>query len=155
MASVTSSGACRARYSLRASLNNWLRDFFVCRAGRSAASNTLSRMEIAVYIHFTLRERHRQSAARSRAERRRSACRLVRMYAWISPARRRRYAALVDRQPKHFLLRFGDKTRPLRSGGPRIRTGKQSRSLHRMRDRRKQGLGYVGGRKRTQGPARK
>lgn len=49
MASVTSSGACRATYSLTASVNNWLRDFLVRRASRSAPSNTSSGMEIAVF----------------------------------------------------------------------------------------------------------
>jgi hypothetical protein len=50
MASVTSSGACRATYSLSASLNNWLRDFFVRRASRSAPWNTSSGIETAVFI---------------------------------------------------------------------------------------------------------
>lgn len=36
MASVTSSGACRATYSRIASLKSWLRDFLVRRARRSA-----------------------------------------------------------------------------------------------------------------------
>jgi hypothetical protein len=50
IASVTSSAACRAKYSLTASLNNWLRDFLVRLANRSAPANTSSRMEIAVFI---------------------------------------------------------------------------------------------------------
>src|ERR1035441_107015 len=50
MASVTSSVAWRATYSLTASLNNWLRDFFVRRASRSAPSKTSSGMETAVFI---------------------------------------------------------------------------------------------------------
>lgn len=48
--SVTSAGACRATYSLTASLNKRLRDFFVRRASRSALSNTSSGMETAVFI---------------------------------------------------------------------------------------------------------
>jgi len=50
MASVTASGACRARYSLTASLYNWLRDFLVRFANRSAPSNTLFAIETAVFI---------------------------------------------------------------------------------------------------------
>ena len=50
MASVISSDACRATYSLTASLNNWLRDFFVRRASLSATLKISSGMEIAVFI---------------------------------------------------------------------------------------------------------
>jgi hypothetical protein len=50
IASVTCSPACRATYSLTASLNNWLRDFLVRRARSSAPRNTSSGMETAVFI---------------------------------------------------------------------------------------------------------
>jgi hypothetical protein len=50
IASVTSSAECRATYSLTASLNNWLRDFPLRRASRSASSNTPLGMETAVFI---------------------------------------------------------------------------------------------------------
>lgn len=50
IASVTSSCACRATYSRTASLNNWLRDFLVRRASRSAPSNTSSGIDTAVFI---------------------------------------------------------------------------------------------------------
>jgi hypothetical protein len=48
MAAVISSGSCRARYSFSASLNNWLRDFFMYRASLSAPSKTSAGIEIAV-----------------------------------------------------------------------------------------------------------
>lgn len=50
IASVISSGAWRAKYSLTASPYNLLRDFFVRRARRSAPWNTSSGMETAVFI---------------------------------------------------------------------------------------------------------
>jgi len=49
-AAATSPGACRATYSLTASLNNWLRDFPLRRASRSALSTTASGMETAIFI---------------------------------------------------------------------------------------------------------
>jgi hypothetical protein len=50
IASVISSGVCRATYSRSASLKIRLRDRFVRLASRSACSNTSSGMETAVFI---------------------------------------------------------------------------------------------------------
>ena len=50
IASVTFSGAWRAKYSLSASLNKRLPDFLVLRAKCSAASKTSSGIDTAVFI---------------------------------------------------------------------------------------------------------
>jgi hypothetical protein len=49
-ASVTASRACRARYSLTASLYSWLRDFLVRFARSSAPYKRLFGIESAVFI---------------------------------------------------------------------------------------------------------